>query len=201
MSNFPKNKTSYKGVVWTVGGIVIALLLLAWLSSSRQNNKTEATANPNATLQAEETNFNFGAVRINGGNVTHLFKIKNTGTDSVVISRVYTSCMCTNATLIKGNDRIGPFGMLGHGFTPSIDETLKPGEEAGVEAVFDPAAHGPAGLGKISRVVSLENSGKESSNLCPLVSTFFSKPYSFASCNKSLINCGLKRVFSLCRKR
>ncbi len=50
--------------------------------------------------------------------------------------------------------------MFGMGFIPEIKETINLGEEAEVEAVFDPAAHGPAGLGRIQRTVSLENNGK-----------------------------------------
>ena len=47
--------------------------------------------------------------------------------------------------------------MGGHGFIPSINETINPGEEASVEVVFDPKAHGPAGVGKIQRVVTIDN--------------------------------------------
>lgn len=42
-------------------------------------------------------------------------------------------------------------------FFPSINQTINPGEEASVEVVFDPAAHGPAGVGQIQRTVTIEN--------------------------------------------
>jgi hypothetical protein len=48
--------------------------------------------------------------------------------------------------------------MPGHGFIPSIGEILDAGASVDVEVVFDPAAHGPAGVGRIERVVTLENS-------------------------------------------
>ena len=35
---------------------------------------------------------------------------------------------------------------------------MNPGDDAVVEVVFDPAAHGPAGIGPIERVVTIENS-------------------------------------------
>ena len=49
--------------------------------------------------------------------------------------------------------------MPGHGFIPGINEAVQPGEEAEVEVVFDPAAHGTAGVGKIERLVYVENNG------------------------------------------
>jgi len=45
------------------------------------------------------------------------------------------------------------------GVTPNIKEKLEQGQEAEILVVFDPAAHGPAGVGKISRAVFVENSG------------------------------------------
>ena len=34
---------------------------------------------------------------------------------------------------------------------------MNPGEDAIIEVVFDPAAHGPAGIGPVDRVVTIEN--------------------------------------------
>jgi len=65
--------------------------------------------------------------------------------------------MCTTASLIKGGEKFGPYGMPGHGFFPSLNQRIEPGEEASLEVVFDPAAHGPAGVGRIDRIVNLEN--------------------------------------------
>ena len=55
----------------------------------------------------------------------------------------------------------GPYGMPGHGFIPKINETLNSGEEALVEVVFEPAAHGPAGVGPIQRAIAIENNAGE----------------------------------------
>ena len=47
--------------------------------------------------------------------------------------------------------------MEGHGSpVPTINEELPAGQEAQIEVVFDPAAHGPAGVGPISRNVFVE---------------------------------------------
>jgi hypothetical protein len=48
--------------------------------------------------------------------------------------------------------------MPGHTPIPALNESMQPNEEAMVEVVFDPAAHGPAGIGPIDRVVTIENS-------------------------------------------
>lgn len=59
----------------------------------------------------------------------------------------------------------GPFGMPGHGAIPTINEALEPGTEATIEVVFDPAAHGPAGVGKVNRVVTVETASGEALQL------------------------------------
>ena len=64
--------------------------------------------------------------------------------------------MCTSATVVAADRRIGPFGMAGHGRMPAIRETIAPGALAQVEVVFDPAAHGPAGVGRTERAITIE---------------------------------------------
>lgn len=97
----------------------------------------------------------FGSISMAGGNVMHRFIIANTGRSAVTVTRLTTSCMCTSATLSTASGRRGPFGMPGHGPMPTIRERLEPGEMAQVEVVFDPAAHGPAGVGRTSRTVTI----------------------------------------------
>ena len=63
--------------------------------------------------------------------------------------------MCTEATLVESGERFGPFGMRGHGTIPEINRMVEPGRGVTVEAIFDPNAHGPAGVGRISRAVSV----------------------------------------------
>lgn len=66
--------------------------------------------------------------------------------------------MCTEASLVlPGKKPMGPFGMPGHGFIPTLSAVLGSGEKARVEVTFDPAAHGPAGIGNVSRTIYLEN--------------------------------------------
>jgi len=50
--------------------------------------------------------------------------------------------------------------MPGHTAIPNLSVQIEPGQTAEVEAVFDPAAHGPAGVGVIERQVTLELNGQ-----------------------------------------
>ena len=86
------------------------------------------------------------------------FTITIEGSVPVTVRKLSTSCMCTTASLINGSRRVGPYGMPGHGAIPTISETIAPGQEVTVEVVFDPAAHGPAGVGPVNRAVYVEDS-------------------------------------------
>lgn len=111
------------------------------------------------TLIAKETQYDFGRISMAAGKVAKEFKIKNTGSGAVTATRLTTSCMCTTAELAYQGRSVGPFGMPGHGFVPGIKTVIAPGDEAIIKVVFDPAAHGPAGVGAIRREVYLEQEG------------------------------------------
>ena len=108
-------------------------------------------------LTAEEMAFDFGMVPMYGGKVKHSFTLKNKGQGSVKISKIYTSCMCTEATLVSGKSKKGPFGMPGHGgLITFANQEIGAGEEAIMEVEVDPAAHGPQGAGPAKKVVYIE---------------------------------------------
>jgi len=129
--------------------------------SKSESNQPVATASPVAAagaLVSNDSYFNFGDISMAAGNVSHRFAIENTGGTPITLTKLYTSCMCTTATLITLAGRKGPFGMPGHTPIPGITEILAPEGRAQVEIVFDPKAHGPAGVGRIERVITVENS-------------------------------------------
>lgn len=153
----------------TIIGVIAPILVLGgliWIArpDSSQENKARSTSS-NAPLSdgqgmlavQEANNYDFGSISMAAGKVKHQFKIKNTGSEAVTINKMYTSCMCTTAELITTNGQFGPFGMPGHGAIPKIQGVVNSNEEVTVEVVFDPAAHGPAGVGRIQRTVILEN--------------------------------------------
>lgn len=141
--------------------IILGILVLGgliWFARPDGQNNNVVSATSNGTLTIEEaSNYDFGTISMAGGDVKHQFKIKNTSGESVTINKIYTSCMCTTAELMIGSKQFGPFGMPGHSAIPRIEGVINSNEEVIVEVVYDPAAHGPAGVGRIQRAVTLEN--------------------------------------------
>lgn len=152
-----------------ITGIVVGVMVFAgivWLARPDAPDKSAtAQLSSNGVLSVEEQEFDFGTISMAAGKVTHAFAIKNMGVDPVTIGKMYTSCMCTTSVLQQGDKRFGPYGMPGHGFIPKMNAVVSSGEEVNVEVTFDPAAHGPAGVGSISRVVILENNAGENVEL------------------------------------
>ena len=153
----------------TAVGAVVALVILlgaTWALKPSFFQRSGATDNqPAATgalLSAPEESFDFGTISMSAGKVTRKYALKNSGSSPVNVTKLFTSCMCTQASIATQNDRKGPFGMQGHGGSiPKINLEIKPGETAEVETVFDPAAHGPTGVGKVRRVVYVETDSSE----------------------------------------
>lgn len=141
-------------------GFVVLILLAGGFYLLARPQATKPLTN-SAKLIASENSYDFGRISMAMGKVSRTYKIKNTSLDPVTIDKVYTSCMCTEAFISLRGKRHGPFGMPGHGMMHRVGETLAPGEETSVEAIFDPAAHGPAGVGKISRIVTVETGDNE----------------------------------------
>lgn len=108
-------------------------------------------------LTSDAPSFDFGRISMAKGKVSHQYSIRNSGGTPLTVTKMFTSCMCTTATLTTRSARKGPFGMPGHGWLASLSESLAPGESATVDVVFDPAAHGPAGVGPTARTVTVVN--------------------------------------------
>ncbi len=154
------------GVALIIGALVVAVI--AAKPDGRTAAPSAAPAAPAAAparasqgLAAREVHFDFGSISMAAGNVSHRYWLHNESSAPVAIQRIHTSCMCTTATLVKGMRVIGRYGMAGHGPMPDVNESLAPGEAAYVDVRFDPAAHGPAGLGRTERVVTVEPAAGE----------------------------------------
>lgn len=137
-----------------VGGVV-------WLARPDKNPNTDPTAAVITSLTSNETSYDFGTISMANGKVNKNFTLTNPPAKTVMIEKIYTSCMCTQASLIINGQKFGPFGMPGHGLVPKVNKTLAAGESAKIEVVFDPNAHGPAGVGPIERVVFVEEKGRQ----------------------------------------
>lgn len=151
------NSKNNKLVVVSAVGIVLAVGVLFWLGKTNSSSTPDKPPLGANLLSASEGSFDFGTISMARGNVSRTVKVKNNSSEPVLIEKLYTSCMCTNVSLMMGGKKMGPYGMPGHGFIPKINQMMNPGEEAEIEIVFDPTAHGPAGIGKVDRVVYVES--------------------------------------------
>lgn len=137
-----------------------ALVAMVGLGNSRSGSSADEIANATGTLSAAETFHDFGRISMKDGKVVYRYAVRNESDAPALVSKLYTSCMCTEASLLVDGERFGPFGMQGHGFIPTINRVIAPGQDAIVEAQFDPNAHGPAGIGRNDRVVAVEMGGQ-----------------------------------------
>ena len=117
-----------KKLRWTVS---VVLLLVAALAM---------TATAAATIHAEETQYDFGEV-LEGYTVSHVFVLENTGTTTLQIVRVRTSCGCTTADLDTN--------------------FLEPGESVELEVYIDTAGFS----GSISKSIYVETNDEATPRL------------------------------------
>lgn len=141
-------------IVATAIVLVGAVILLG--NSTPGSSKAVLGKTAGAKVEASETNFDFKDIPYSGGNAIHEFKIKNVGDKELSIANLATSCMCTKVFFKTSVGSSPEFGMKGHSSASDWKGSLASGEEGVVAAVFDPTAHGPQGVGPISRLVSFE---------------------------------------------
>ena len=149
-----------KEIKFIVLGAFVFLLLLAGavLLASKEGSREQVSGTSQGALELaiSPNNVDLGEVPINGGIVTREYEIKNTSGSPLTLSKVATSCMCTTAMITVGDKSTKFFGMEGHGDrNPPINLQIGAGEVAKVTVNFDPAAHGPEGVGPFERIVWL----------------------------------------------
>ena len=137
--------------------VVIVIGIIAGLAGEGDNNGGGSVDGKTAKLNFGERRYDFGQVSMARGKVSHGFKFKNEGEGELTIDDLSTSCMCTSAALIISGKKGPSYGMpmAGQVNIPFFSEQLKPGEEAELEVTFDPNAHGPDGVGPITRSITL----------------------------------------------
>lgn len=144
---------------------VVALLALVTLFVIGYNEKSSQTASVQAVggshsiksqLTVSENLYDFGTISMKSGNVTKEFVVNNLTDKDITLKTVLTSCMCTSAFIVKEDGNVkGPFKMPGMGYVPPANELIKAGENRVIRVVYDPNAHGPAGIGSIDRFIAL----------------------------------------------
>ena len=154
-----------KTIITTLAVVAVFGGLFGWGYAGRAGTAASvqgapgASSNSKSALTAPEIFYNFGTISMKNGNVTKEFTVTNPTDQDVTVKTVLASCMCTTAFLVgpDGSTK-GPFRMPGMGYVPPADETIPPGESRTIRVVYDPNAHGPAGVGRIDRFVTLTDS-------------------------------------------
>lgn len=151
-----------KNIITLVCMVVVSLFIWGYFSKGGTIASVQGVSEFNSpvsknSLTASEKFYDFGTISMKNGNVTKEFTVTNAGNKDVTVSTIFTSCMCTTALIVApdGNTK-GPFGMAGHGGSvPPANEVIKAGDSRVIRVVFNPNAHGPAGVGPIDRFITL----------------------------------------------
>ncbi|MDX1536059.1 MAG: DUF1573 domain-containing protein [Candidatus Spechtbacterales bacterium] len=143
--------------------VVVFMAFLVWLVAVSPEGAETSAEYTQSSLSGSGQHFDFGTIDMRDGEVSHEFEIENKESEAVVINKIYTTCMCTEAYIVDASgEEHGPFGMPGHGGRLTTDVRVNPGEKAIVRTVFDPAAHGPSGVGLAQRSIYLETNSSHS---------------------------------------
>jgi hypothetical protein len=149
-------------IIALVVGISTLLIIGGVILASRAPKPADIIVSEESQVEIEETNYDWGEIQLQGGNVEKVFTIKNSGKADLKLANVSSSCMCTEAQ-IEIDDDISPlFGMHSNS---SWVGSVRPDGQATLKVIFDPAYHGPSGTGQISRIVSVETNDQNNPEL------------------------------------
>lgn len=148
-----------KDTKFLIGAFLVSILVIvgvAFLLSSKSQTEAEMPTTEVAGLTASPEGYDLGDVAIKGGIISKDYEIKNTTSETLNLKKIATSCMCTTAKVRVGDKETRFFGMeMAGDSNPPLDLAIPKGETAKVSVEFDPAAHGPEGVGPFDRIVWL----------------------------------------------
>lgn len=137
--------------------LTISLLGTGACSEARTVSESMPTE---SSLRADREDHEFGRILIDGGKVETLFTIVNESLDEVRLLSVATSCGCTEAVAeFADGSTVGSFELPIDGQENHAGRKVGVGESFKVRVVFDPAAHGPNGVGELMREIILATQG------------------------------------------
>ncbi len=107
-------------------------------------------------VEANPESYDLGDVPLKGGIVTKEYEVINATEQPIKLKKIATSCMCTQAKVSVGGKETRFYGME-HAMdkNPPVNLEIGQDEVAKVTVDFDPAAHGPQGVGPFDRSVWL----------------------------------------------
>ncbi len=127
-----------------------------------RSSPSQLSSDQSAVATITETSFDWGTIGINNGKVQKNFTIKNNGSSPLRLNNVVTSCMCTTAQVVINGQSSPAFGMHAKS---SWSGEVEPGQNADLVVVFDPAFHGPSGVGAITRIITVDTSDAKNPQL------------------------------------
>ncbi|MEK7457898.1 MAG: DUF1573 domain-containing protein [Patescibacteria group bacterium] len=144
-----------KSVILIISILLITTLLLIGVAYgfTKVSQKQVVPPSAGALVEVDKTSVDWGQIQYNGGKVKATYRITNNGTETLKLYGATTSCACTIGTITTNGQISPPFGMHAP-LTTTIE--VSPGKDAIVEALFDPAFHGPGGIGPISRTITVQ---------------------------------------------
>lgn len=146
-------KPSYDPFI--VGVVVVTILVLigAIFFGTKIGAGPSVTADTQVALSVDSRQYDWGTIDYDGGTVSKKFNIKNTSNFVLKLYDVKTSCMCTTAQLKTPEATSKKYGM--HETSTDVIE-VKPKETAHLIVEFDPAFHGPSGVGPVTRIITMK---------------------------------------------
>lgn len=131
------------------GGLVFALI-----KYSQSRPTPTATGVDAPKIEIDPIEYDAGTISMAGGLIKKIYKIKNNGASDLTINEIVTSCHCTTAILRVGDAKSPEFGMDGATFW---SQKIAPGQSGDLEVIFDPAFHGPQGIGPAVRIITISS--------------------------------------------
>jgi hypothetical protein len=145
-----RKERNIKIVKW--GSFIAILAVLALLFFNGAFLKESGVLEINPEMK------DIGVVDRREGVKVTTFDVKNIGEGNLKLNSMVTSCMCTQATIIKDGEESPKFGMAGHGTNPvGWSQVLEPGEEALLKVYYDPNVH-PELTGPVRRGITIFSS-------------------------------------------
>jgi hypothetical protein len=141
----------------TMAIFAVVLILGGVFIIASKDGGTAIDSGSTSVVTVDSTMHDFGDIDIFGGKVEKDFLVTNEGPDEVVILAGTTSCGCTDGSI----DGVS-FGMH---VGMSREVTLAPGESKTLTAIYDPLAHGPDGVGQVTRQLFLKTNSVENPEL------------------------------------
>ncbi len=140
----------------------VALITGGVFLTTKLGTPTNVKLSNNARAAVAVTTKDWGDMGIDKGKVEADFPIKNTGSETLKLYNITTSCMCTLAHLTINSVDSPSFRM---GDRSDYVADVAPGSTATLKVVFDPAFHGPNGVGPVQRQAIVETNDPQNSKL------------------------------------